>query len=331
MRKTCQLQYLRVKQSFATGQSSDTSSPIALSICARVPHQRQPRITFYWNYHLSHPPIIEANNMISLPALVLAFPSITIISTLTLSNPSLILQGSTTKNLTVSNYIYDCSGTKYGYNLNSTSCTEALFQIDAASTTEQTYGPRLRGSFDVKLPKRYISSDGRCIIEPQIVPGEFSARASLQEVAFAARFIVDSCVTARPSQGGTVQHIGGDDNLNIVVLKYEPQVQCSGTVSPSLLSSCQNIVDIMPASKDFTTWGPQDDPLAVIKLPLTYYSVDQRCKLSIRTDGSTDTFSRYQFWTAAVALTGICVRGGHVGMRGDLGLSDHLSMEIGPV
>lgn len=30
----------------------------------------------------------------------------------------------------------------------------------------------------------------------------------------------------------------------------------------------------MPASRDFTTWGPPDDPLAVVKLPLTYYSCE---------------------------------------------------------
>ena len=49
-------------------------------------------------------------------------------------------------------------------------------------------------------------------------------------------------------------------------------MQCSGTVEPSLLSSCQNIVDTMSASRDFTTWGPHDDPLAVVKLPLIFHS-----------------------------------------------------------
>ncbi len=102
----------------------------------------------------------------------------------------------------------------------------------------------------------------------------------------------------------------------------------------------------MPASRDFTTWGPQDDPLAIIKLPVTYYSRestyfppfpkndasndkanrmmpsdDRRCKLTILTDGPTDTFSRYQFWTAAVALTELCVKGGQAGLRTNLGES----------
>ena len=122
-------------------------------------------------------------------------------------------------------------------------------------------------------------------------------------------------------------------------------MKCFRTVDPSLLSSCQNIVDTMSASRDFTTWGPHDDPLAVVKLPLVFYSrefirfflpkfqhwmtrliemmhlEDGRCRMNIRTDGRTDTFSMYQFWTVAVALTGICVRGGQAGMRADLGKS----------
>lgn len=268
--------------------------------------------------------------MVPFATIVLAYANLNPVSALTPNKPPLILTGSAIANVSSSNYIYQCDGVAYGRDLSSTSCAEALNQIDDSSTIEMTYGPRLAGTFDVRLPQRYISPDGRCIIEPRIVPGEFSARASLREVAFAAGYVIDHCVTASPSQGGTVRDIGGDHNLGVVVWKYEPQVQCSGTVSPSLLSSCQSLVNIMPASRDFTTWGPEGDPLAVVKLPITYYSVDQRCKLSISTDGRTDTFSRYQFWGVAVALTGICVRGRQVGMQGNLGLSDHLSMEIGP-
>lgn len=41
--------------------------------------------------------------------------------------------------------------------------------------------------------------------------------------------------------------------------------------------------------------------------------------MTISTDGSTDTFSRYQIWGVAVALTGVCVRDGKAGMRDGLG------------
>lgn len=99
----------------------------------------------------------RAINMVSLTAFVLAFPSVIIVSAITLTKPSLILPGSAIKNLTAFNYIYDCSGIVWGFDLDSTSCNDALSQIDASSTIQQTYGPRLRGSFDVKLPRRYIS------------------------------------------------------------------------------------------------------------------------------------------------------------------------------
>lgn len=101
--------------------------------------------------------IVEATIMILLTALVLALPSTTIISALTLNSPSLILAGSVIANVTSSNYIHQCDGTAYGSSLNSASCTEALNEINASLTMEQTYGQRYTGLFDVKLPKRYIS------------------------------------------------------------------------------------------------------------------------------------------------------------------------------
>lgn len=58
-----------------------------------------------------------------------------------------------------------------------------------------------------------LTADGRCIIEPNIILGEPSARASLQEVASAASYIIDQCVTARPSQGGKVRDIGKQFSL----------------------------------------------------------------------------------------------------------------------
>ena len=77
--------------------------------------------------------------------------------------------------------------------------------------------------------------------------------------------------------------------------------------------------------------------------------MDGKCKSSIYTDGATDTFSRYQFWSVAVALTGVCVRNGQAGeqvhlgrfprqevhgktaLTSDLiGFNNHLSMEVGP-
>lgn len=101
--------------------------------------------------------MVDTTIMISFTAFVFAISSISIVFALTLTNPSLIQQGSTTANVTNSDYIYECDGTRYGYDLDSTSCTEALDQINFYSTTQQTYGLRYTGQFDVKLPQRYLS------------------------------------------------------------------------------------------------------------------------------------------------------------------------------
>lgn len=170
---------------------------------------------------------IKCTIMIALAAVVLTLPSIITVSALTLTNPSLLLPNSTIVN---ANYAYKCSGASQGRNLDSASCMEALRQIDAHSTRQQTWGQRGEGSFDVKLPKRYTScwsslpwflgasssgltihfpppANGLCVIEPRLVSGS-SAHASLQEVAAAARTVIDRCVNMMPSQGGKARRIG---------------------------------------------------------------------------------------------------------------------------
>ena len=102
-------------------------------------------------------PTIDATIMIPLTPFVLALSSMTTVSALTVNSPSLILPGSAKTNATGLNYIHLCEGSVYGYDLDIASCTEALDQIDSTSTTEQTYGARFTGPYDVKLPFRYIS------------------------------------------------------------------------------------------------------------------------------------------------------------------------------
>lgn len=95
--------------------------------------------------------------MIQFATIALAYASLNTVSALTSNNPSLILTNSATANVSSSNYIHQCDGAAYGRDLNSTSCANALDQIDSSSTIEMTYGQRYTGLFDVKLPQRYIS------------------------------------------------------------------------------------------------------------------------------------------------------------------------------
>lgn len=96
--------------------------------------------------------------MAALTACVLALLCRLTVSALTLTKPSVIQPGSGgITNVSSLGYVYTCSGAEYGHNLDSASCMDALHQIDASSTVEQTYGMRFTGPYDVKLPKRYIS------------------------------------------------------------------------------------------------------------------------------------------------------------------------------
>ena len=63
-------------------------------------------------------------------------------------------------------------------------------------------------SYLLELTIYSLTADGRCIIQPHLVRGELTARASLREVAAAAGYVIDQCVTTRQSQGGNVRDIG---------------------------------------------------------------------------------------------------------------------------
>lgn len=51
------------------------------------------------------------------------------------------------------------------------------------------------------------------------------------------------------------------------------------------------------------------------------HTEDRKCIMKIRSDGQSDTESRYNFWTAAVVLTGVCIRDGQMGFGEGLGRS----------
>ena len=145
----------------------------SLSICACVRQQRQTGLATYFGsvplfllLSSSLLSIIGIATMVSFTTVLLAFPIIIVQSLVILNTPSLTQPGSNATNTTSSNPFFQCNGEKFGYNLDWRSCTEALSQIDATSTAEQTYGPRLKGPFDVKLPQRYIS----CSISPPSYP-----------------------------------------------------------------------------------------------------------------------------------------------------------------
>ena len=65
---------------------------------------------------------------------------------------------------------------------------------------------------------------------------------------------------------------GGENHLQVRLQQSSPTAICYGVLSPSLQSSCADIVDGMPYDFTLKRFGPSDDPRATVKLPLTLTS-----------------------------------------------------------
>lgn len=128
----------------------------------------------------------------------------------TTDNDTLLLLSALTTNLTPANLPSYLCDEAFGTELNQTSCDIAIRSIDE-NTAPLSFGMRSsRGPhYDVGLPRRWISSDGKCAVEPALAPGATTARASLEDVAVAAFVVMKNCIERRePSSGGLARNIG---------------------------------------------------------------------------------------------------------------------------
>ena len=217
--------------------------------------------------------------------------------------------------------------------LNTQSCTDAVRQLDIRSTNPILWGLRNSGHrYQIYLPRRFISDDGTCFVEPILRQGHDSSSTSQQSIATAAIALIRKCVAGNPPRSGIAKDIGGDNKLGLVLSGYRPQVQCFGQVSrtPSFRQSCQDILDIMDVSENERRFGPPTDPGGVdVALPVSlkagYLS---RCVLTLVTSSVSDVFSWIEVWEAATAINAIYVRSGRQGKWVNLGSESRLSLEI---
>ena len=102
---------------------------------------------------------------------------------------------------------YVCNGDAFGYDLDVPSCNNAI-RFVGFNTTERSFGMRDSREFDILLPQRFISSNGKCVIEPALAPGVTEARASPEDIAVASVAVVRNCAAKTPSRGGIAKEIG---------------------------------------------------------------------------------------------------------------------------
>lgn len=113
---------------------------------------------------------------------------------------------------------YACSGTAFGHDLDLNACGDAIRHV-GVSTAKITFAVRgtspssLPAGPDIPLPRRFISSDGKCVIEPILAPDVDHAEASPEDIAVAGFVVVRNCVGIRGGMGGLARNIGASASL----------------------------------------------------------------------------------------------------------------------
>ena len=221
----------------------------------------------------------------------------------------------------------------FGDDLDVRSCADAVRQLDIRSMTPSVWGERGTGEFsNVYLPRRYMSTDGKCFVEPLLQARHLSGIVSQHTLAAAGIVLAQRCAGGRPSTGGIARRLGGDNHIAVVLSKYEPAVQCYGQVSrtPLFKRTCQDLLDRMDVSEDEKRFGRATDPKGVdVVLPLTLKAgYLEQCFMTVTTTGESDVLSMMDVWEAGVAINAMCIRLGKKGVWSAMGLHDRLSVSV---
>ena len=120
--------------------------------------------------------------------------------------------GSTTLPLNVTgntNTHIECDGASYGFDLDISDCEDAKAYFphgsDQVQWAERHTGWQKR---IVPLPFRAMGDKGSCYVQPVLVDGASSAKATLNEVRNAAAMIRNRCASGGKLQGGKATMIG---------------------------------------------------------------------------------------------------------------------------
>ena len=120
-----------------------------------------------------------------------------------------------------------------------------------------------------------------------------------------------------PSTDGTyLSSLGTEENMLLDVRAYTPPfTRCVNTPPQSrpVTSACASIIANMRASMAQTRFGAQGIEDVDQHLPIILNSDAGTCKIKIDIVAPEDSTSWYNIWGAAVALDGMCARGGRAG------------------
>ncbi|KAL9595502.1 MAG: hypothetical protein Q9219_006400 [cf. Caloplaca sp. 3 TL-2023] len=158
------------------------------------------------------------------------------------------------------------------------SCDSAISQMPGPGSssfdhTFKSYGPRLPGirQYNVELPKRFISSDGTCIID--ITQSSYPSHERDFNLWTAANIIASDCINSgSPPWGGIAFQMGQEANLNMSMKAYRPYfTRCDRTPAGLRPTSkgCQSVLDTMRATTEPTRFGKAGVAGVDDQLPVT--------------------------------------------------------------
>ncbi|KAL8791304.1 MAG: hypothetical protein Q9195_005923 [Heterodermia aff. obscurata] len=220
-----------------------------------------------------------------------------------------------------------CDGARFGHNPDLADCRMALTRIPVARTkitfmdrTKEPPEPRPGQNIE-GLPFRVMGPEARCYVQVILSDDVESGSASMGEIDHAASELVTKCAWERNS-GGVATRIGGDNNLAVVLGKYEPSIRCQGTLVNKV--HCPAILWDMPAGTERELFYPDTDRRRQVALPIVLRTYGGGCIMRIFTARNSDFTSWYKIWEAGIAVYYVCVRDGRGGIYSGLGESHNL-------
>ena len=204
------------------------------------------------------------------------------------------------------------------------------------------FGARSQGSFEVNLPRRYLSEDGLCAIDIAAAKngGTKIDRARWEDISKDVEQIISKCVM-RPSRGkgygGIVRNVGRDGNLVVIIESYRPNVSCQEEMVYKDDGWCLWVLDKMPASVvkyEFTRSA--DASLANYAQGIgdgqKYTDPEGKCTgtLKFEADRNFEEGDHFEIWAAAVAVDRLCVQRDQAGVAFGIGKRGGLTMALGP-
>lgn len=103
--------------------------------------------------------------------------------------------------------------------------------------------------------------------------------------------------------------LGGDNNINVAIASYKPNVKCDPTSTPGpAWNSCVAIFANMRATKQARVFGYAEDTGVEEELPLVLEGADRKCQAKIDIDGPATVATWYEIWEAVTAIANMCTR-----------------------